>query len=118
MAVFSGNPLSLKKRHCHWNKDFNGLHSQEKQGIQAHSPLSFPFSPVHCILGWVVGDRGDVCGPSGLGPDVDSPQSLDSPIIPFPFPPPHKSHSVAMLREEGTGTGRRIQESISQPGLA
>lgn len=39
---------------------------------------------------------------------VDS-SSADSPIKPFPIPPtmalplPHKSHSVARLREEGTG---------------
>lgn len=36
---------------------------------------------------------------------MDSPHPLDSPIVPFPItskvalPPPHRSHSVARLRE-------------------
>ena len=52
MVVFSWQPW-LEKRHCHWNKDFNGLHSQEKQGMQAHSPLTSlsPLCAEYLVLG-------------------------------------------------------------------
>lgn len=61
MAMFSGNALSLKKRHCHWNKDFNGLCSQKKQGIQDRSPSPLPASHLCPLLG------GGVGGGDGVG---------------------------------------------------
>lgn len=48
---------------------------------------------MQCAQCWAgEGTQERLC-PHGLGPDVDSPRLLDSPIIPFPHPP--RSPSVA-----------------------
>lgn len=121
MAVFSGNPRSLQKRHCHWNKDFNGLCSQEKQGIQARSPSVLPLSPQCTVsnVGWW--GTGKCLWPMWARPRCGLPPSPGFTYSPFSYSPkvalpsPHKSHSVARLREEGTGRGRRGRESTPQP---
>lgn len=67
-----------------------------------------------CVGSW--GIRG-VCGPCGLGPEWASP-SLDSSLVPSPIPTQGALPTSPIIVTVGTGRGSRIQESISQPGLA